>query len=89
MPEQIHKNKSSKGAVPAVIDPMPESVASDTSSDEILDSLDTVIAAASLMGDDALLAAVRAERVQAVASTGRSNFQSAESRAWTMGGSVD
>jgi hypothetical protein len=88
MAEQIQKNRTTKKA-PAVIEPMPESTPSATESESILGSLDEAIAAASSAGDDALLNAVRGERVQVVASTGRSAFQSAESRAWTMGGAVD
>lgn len=89
MAEQIQKNKSSTKTVPAVIEEMPESVPSSTESETILADLDTAIAAASAAGDDALLNAVRAERVQTVATTGNSRFQSANSRAWTMGGRVD
>lgn len=89
MAEQIQKTRSTKKAVPAVVEPMPESIASTTESETILESLDTAIAAASTAGDDALLAAVRAEKLQTVPSTGRSTLQSADSRAWTMGGNVD
>lgn len=89
MAEQIQKNKSVERTAPAIIEPMPESIASTTESSTLLDSIDALAKEMDTAGDDALLNAVRAEKVQVVFATGNSRFQSGESRAWTMGGNVD
>lgn len=91
MAEQIQKSTTRAPKAPEVIEPMPVTTDSETTvaTADVLADLDQAIAAASAAGDDALLSAVRSERVQTVASTGWSAFQSAESRAWTMGGQVD
>lgn len=89
MAEQIQKNKSARRSEPTTVDPMPESIQSTTESSTLLDSIDALAKEMDTAGDDALLNAVRAEKVQVVAATGRSQFQSGESRAWTMGGRVD
>ena len=60
-----------------------------TSAPEVLPTtLDPKVGEA--LGDEILLASVRAEKVEKVPATGRgSSLQSHSARAWTMGGQVD